>query len=190
MGMYDYLKCEYLIMPEDQGRNFQTKSLRLWNEEFGFQTVIFTKEGRLVWKRQHWEWDGVTRQEKPIGGFFPAEYEVLWERDEELSFSGRLDFGNGDIRYEALFWDGQMLCLRKYSPGVPETLIEHIREKPAALAAQLADAKLDLAEYEALFMLQHKASMEASRVWQKATGHTCWPDLHELLVWLLDRKGK
>jgi len=40
-----------------------------------------------------------------------------------------------------------------------------------------------------LFKLQHKRSLEADKLWQKATGNThVFPDLGVLLEWLMDQR--
>jgi len=47
--------------------------------------------------------------------------------------------------------------------------------------------KEDLAEKQSLFNLQHKRTLEAMAVWQKETGNDCWPDLGELVRWLMEK---
>lgn len=49
-----------------------------------------------------------------------------------------------------------------------------------AVAAQLI-------EYDQLFELQQKRIKQADKMWQRATGRDVWPDLGELLTWLLAR---
>jgi len=47
--------------------------------------------------------------------------------------------------------------------------------------------KEDLAEKQALFNLQHTRMLEAFALWQEETGKDCFPDLGELLRWLIEK---
>lgn len=44
-------------------------------------------------------------------------------------------------------------------------------------------------ENEALFDLQWKRSMEATKLWQKENDPEIWPNLGKLLEWLMDKAG-
>ncbi len=42
----------------------------------------------------------------------------------------------------------------------------------------------------ALFEMQHKRSVTANKLWQQATGNTCYPDLGELLKWFMEERKR
>lgn len=60
-----------------------------------------------------------------------------------------------------------------------------------AIIAENKALKIELAEYESLIALQHRRSVKASKLWQKAHGEkNCWPDLGKLLEWLMEERRK
>lgn len=59
------------------------------------------------------------------------------------------------------------------------------------LEKRVAELESELEEYASLIKLQHRRSVKASKLWQKAHNKPgVWPDLGELLAWLLERIGK
>lgn len=61
-------------------------------------------------------------------------------------------------------------------------------KRHADSAAKLAEAEEKAGELQALFNLQHQRSLDAMKRWQQATGRDdVWPDLGEMLKWLLER---
>jgi len=59
----------------------------------------------------------------------------------------------------------------------------------AQFLKQLEDLKERLTDYDQLFNLQHSRMAKATKRWQDATGkHEIFPDLGDLLDWLLESK--
>jgi len=56
------------------------------------------------------------------------------------------------------------------------------------LEAENKELKEDVAEKQSLFDLQHTRTLEASAMWQEETGKDCFPDLGELVRWLMEVK--
>jgi len=55
-------------------------------------------------------------------------------------------------------------------------------------AAKIRELEHDNAELRALFDLQHKRTLEADKLWQKAHNKPgVWPDLGELIQWLMKK---
>jgi hypothetical protein len=62
MGMYDEIKCEYKLPDSEvQEHIFQTKDFENLLDRY-----IITEEGKLIWKKSHWE--NVPEEERPYYG--------------------------------------------------------------------------------------------------------------------------
>lgn len=80
--------------------------------------------------------------------------------------------------------DEIFLDLRKHNCGHAafEVAIEDVRQ----LELENAELKTELKGLRSLFELQHKRVVEADKLWQKAHDQpNVWPDLGELIDWLL-----
>jgi len=55
------------------------------------------------------------------------------------------------------------------------------------LEAENKQLKEDIAEKQSLFDLQHTRTLEASAMWQAETGKDYFPDLGELIRWLMEK---
>ena len=60
--------------------------------------------------------------------------------------------------------------------------------KRIPLKMRLLGAETEISEMSALFDMQRKRMVEATAEWQRATGETYYPDLGQLLAWLLDNR--
>ena len=60
-------------------------------------------------------------------------------------------------------------------------------QENAELTDQLKRLSEDLAEKQALLALQHQRTLAAQRAWQESTGNTHWPDLGQLIDWLMEQ---
>lgn len=69
---------------------------------------------------------------------------------------------------------------------IPLKLRRPAEKRRDELESENAELKERNAELESLFELQHKRSIEASKLWQKAHNQPgVWPDLGKLLEWLI-----
>lgn len=57
------------------------------------------------------------------------------------------------------------------------------------LKAENATLKAEIKEYNSLIELQRKRTVDASRLWQGAHGKSEFPDLGELIEWLMKEAG-
>ncbi|MDX9972261.1 MAG: hypothetical protein RBU21_04620 [FCB group bacterium] len=60
--------------------------------------------------------------------------------------------------------------------------------KRIPLKMQLLAAEQELKDFSSLFDLQHKRSVEANKLWQHDTGEKYFPDLGELLRYLMAQR--
>ena len=91
---------------------------------------------------------------------------------------------------DGLFDDGKLLHIEKTVrmalSGQPEPM-----DCFMALLAAFKNNQRDVIEVNRTFNLQRSRMAAAVRLWQKATGRTdTWPDLGDLLAWLMKRAGK
>jgi len=73
-----------------------------------------------------------------------------------------------------------MMEVMRYTDG---KALKKIRE----LATENKQLKEDIAEKQSLFDLQHTRTLEASAAWQAEAGKDCFPDLGELIRWLMEK---
>jgi len=78
-------------------------------------------------------------------------------------------------------WDGERYSLEE------SDVWSLSRPALAVLSTIDQDAQRDVKELRDLFDLQHTRTMEADKLWQKAHGTDCLPDLGELIEWLMKR---
>ena len=60
--------------------------------------------------------------------------------------------------------------------------------KRIPIKMKLLAAEEELKDFNSLFDLQHKRSVEANKLWQKDTGEKCNPDLGELLRYFMAQR--
>jgi hypothetical protein len=61
--------------------------------------------------------------------------------------------------------------------------------KRIPIKMRLLAAETELDEFNSLFELQHRRSVEAHKVWQSDTGEQYWPDLGELLRYFMAQRA-
>ena len=70
---------------------------------------------------------------------------------------------------------------------IPDKLRRPAEVEREELRKQLAEARAEIEEHHERIKLQHRRTMEAGKLWQKAHNQPdVWPDLGELVGWLLD----
>jgi len=65
--------------------------------------------------------------------------------------------------------------------------IKKPRDRKSYLEARNKQLKEDIAELQSLFDLQHTRTLMAAAMWQAETGKDCFPDLGELVRWLMEK---
>lgn len=119
--------------------------------------------------------------------------------DEEFPYGCLVRSCNHGLMRRGNYWPSATGCGTRFIPmWVPprkNRMTNETRQlKPKITISdrdtEFAEMERKLAEYDALFELQHKRVLEADKEWQRATGqHDVMPDLGTLIEWLMaDRK--
>lgn len=131
MGMFDELKCEYLLPdPIVQNKTFQTKSL-----DRALDNYTITRDGRLILHPARYELE--SEEEQPPGPNVSEMPQAIPEGDAEILYHGDIDFytslgtpGDDDyewFEYKARFAEGRLQWIQRV-------------EKQAHLKTQMAKA--------------------------------------------------